>query len=87
MTPPPPGRAAPDRGQAARPGPETLPRGGSMDATGPRQAPKNGNADAPTAQKGGSLFGGALEDAVLDSSRSVLRKHRGGGATVGLPLA
>lgn len=36
------------------------------------------------AEKHGSLFGGALTDEVLDSSRSVLKKHRGGGSTVGL---
>ena len=36
------------------------------------------------AEKHGSLFGGALTDEVLDSSRSVLNKHRGGGSTVGL---
>ncbi len=39
--------------------------------------------ERPT-EKHGSLFGSALTDEVLDSSRSVLKKHRGGSSTVGL---
>ena len=42
------------------------------------------SAPARPAEKHGSLFGGALSDEVLNSSRSVLKRHRGGGSTVGL---
>lgn len=45
---------------------------------------QNGNPEAEAnAEKHGSLFGGALTDEVLDSSRKVLTKHRGRGALVG----
>ena len=48
------------------------------------EEPAPPHAQARQAEKHGSLFGGALTDEVLDSSRSVLKKHRGGGSTVGL---
>jgi hypothetical protein len=46
--------------------------------------PENGNPENGNPQKHGSLFGGALTEEVLDSSRKVLFRHRGGGAFVGV---
>ena len=45
--------------------------------------PENANPENANPEKHGSLFGGALTDEVLDSSRKVLTKNRGRGALVG----